>query len=157
MAVSPFVDASGKKSQCYYPHRLRDSVFPVCGIFFTSFLTASNHLCLWQRPNINVLKWHLILISCVKIQFCTCNICIACLLYVSHMVIPVAALWKPCFTLLTIVYFLSSINYNMLMEYIVFQNFCSTFSSYWTHSWPLPDDWPHTWLPPHGGGHCPNL
>ena len=32
--VSPFVDASGKKTWCYYPHRLKDLVSPVCKIFF---------------------------------------------------------------------------------------------------------------------------
>ena len=30
---SPFCGGSGKKPWCYYPHRLRDSLPPVCGIF----------------------------------------------------------------------------------------------------------------------------
>ena len=35
-AASPLVDASGKKSWCYYPHWSRDSVSPLCGIFLKS-------------------------------------------------------------------------------------------------------------------------
>ena len=32
-AIVPFVDASGKKYRCYYPHRLRELLSPICGIF----------------------------------------------------------------------------------------------------------------------------
>ena len=32
--ISPFVNGSGNKYCCYYPHRLRDLVSPVCCIFF---------------------------------------------------------------------------------------------------------------------------
>ena len=63
-AISPFCDASGKKCfqpllrrqrkkkyLCYYPHRLRDLVSPICGIFFTSFReTVLTHLAFYDLP-----------------------------------------------------------------------------------------------------------
>ena len=39
IAISPFFEASGnKKYWCYYPHRSRDFVSPMCGIFFYFFI-----------------------------------------------------------------------------------------------------------------------
>ena len=63
--------------------RIKQYICWYCGrgmllLYFTSFLIASNHLCWWQRPHMII--WHLIFISSVKILFCTCNICITCLL-----------------------------------------------------------------------------
>ena len=54
-AVSLFVDASGKKSWCYYPHWLGDSLSHVCGIFFLEFgMTQTPSPLFEQFPNSSI-------------------------------------------------------------------------------------------------------
>ena len=58
----PFFDASGnKKNRCYYPHLLRDSISPVCGIIVS--MNYSWHV--WElSATIKTIKF--INQSCIK-------------------------------------------------------------------------------------------